>query len=121
MLCAVTCLLPACSGGQEELPPVCAYALDQEACERHGGMFSEWTLGGETACYCPTSDAGRPCTHSAECEGACLVDYDSCQTATAGACGAWEPFIGCACVFEYRFEVLDGTSTPTTAQMLCVD
>lgn len=71
----------------------------EEECEENGGEWLGKLAGAdEGRCALPTGDAGKLCTDSGECEGACLaVNYDP-DTATAadeGRCAAVTASNGC--------------------------
>ena len=79
----------------------------RESCESQGGFFVE-VHGG--ICQLPTTDAGKVCSDSSECEGFCeanLVPGELSKIASgeqvkkAGACGQWKNFFsGCFYIIE---------------------
>lgn len=70
-------------------------------CTAAGGTIREVGLLGHPACEVPTSDAGKICRDSKDCEGRCLVeDWDgdrppSVGTPAAGQCEASNLTFGC--------------------------
>ena len=85
-------------------------------------MFSPYHFVAESACFCPTSDEGRKCQTSEDCEATCLIEEDLCQTANEGQCSAWTPFEGCGCIIDLRFIPLaTNATTSTTAKIICIN
>lgn len=64
---------------------------DAEACERQGGRYQTFISSGESYCNMPTSDAGKACTISADCETYCQADTKTCMPfkVLASGCHAW--------------------------------
>jgi hypothetical protein len=44
----------------------------KKKCEDKGGKFGDYGLLGYNVCNLPTKDAGKPCTSSRQCQGACI-------------------------------------------------
>ncbi len=96
-------------------PPVSLYWCKNygpEDCEALGGI--PWEEEPPHLCGCPTGDDGCPCSHSGECQGLCVTDFNfggslpACdQAAELGFCTPYAPFQGCYC------EVLQGEVLPT--------
>ncbi|WP_136645084.1 hypothetical protein [Tabrizicola sp. YIM 78059] len=60
----------------------------QLACERRKGRWVPIGITGQLrTCVFSTGDAGRQCSRSSQCEGACL--------ARSGTCAPFKPLIGC--------------------------
>src|SRR5690606_27996816 len=59
--------LGGCASTSKELPE------DQRrlGCEASGGYYRQVTRSGEMGCVRPTSDGGKECRDSSECEGYC--------------------------------------------------
>ena len=73
---------------KEKLPPLPNNKTD---CEATGGSWGLFSGGPEESCFLRTTDAGRPCTNSDQCEGACEADQEG---ATTGACTKRRPVMG---------------------------
>ena len=96
-------------------------STDKESCESLGGNWGPIGLFPEEVCVLPTSDGGKICTDSSECEAKCAASlteeqYNSLMTAytliqTTGFCTAWKTSVGC------NAYVVNGT----VSQVLCVD
>jgi hypothetical protein len=73
---------------------------DKKTCENAGGIW--WKLGpqGEYVCNMPTSDAGKKCLDSDECEGSCIPELSEDEInkllenveviQAKGKCTAWK-------------------------------
>jgi len=78
----------------------------RESCQAEGGYFIEAL----EICQLPTSDAGKVCKDSSECEGFCETDPSTSeiskvengeQVEKTGVCGQWKNFYsGCSYVVE---------------------
>ena len=78
---------------------------DQATCEAQGGKWSRIGLAPRESCNLPTLDAGKVCSDSSECEGACLADLsradqdrirkDKAVIETQGKCTPWRIVVGC--------------------------
>lgn len=66
---------------------VARLALERAACEAKSGRYLTLASAGLSFCQRLTRDAGKVCTSSGDCEGACLARSRSCAPAT--------PLIGC--------------------------
>lgn len=60
-------------------------------CQMAGGKV-ETFAGGVERCNPKTTDWGKGCTDTAECQGACLVEH---ATDTTGTCSEYRYFSGC--------------------------
>jgi len=84
-----------------------AQASDKEACEAQGGRWESGALTTQPYCNFPTTDAGKECADSSECEGACVADISREEIEAAGGiihthgnCTAWKTTIGCHAFVE---------------------
>ena len=82
---------------------------DKESCEAQGGIWGKVGLSSEEVCNLPTSDAGKECSDSDECEGSCIAelseeDWDKAEQGivvyTKGKCTAWKITVGCSAFVE---------------------
>jgi hypothetical protein len=90
LLLAVVLLLPAaCRDAPPPDEPVGAARVEvlRLQCERGGGRFAPAGPGGLLACVREHPDAGRQCSRSGDCAGACL--------ARSGTCAPISPLFGC--------------------------
>jgi len=94
---ALGCLLPPCG------------LLERYECESAGGRWGTVGLNPDEVCNMPTSDAGKECLSSAECEGDCiarLTDDEMEQVMGGqpvehtGECSAWKLTVGCLAYVE---------------------
>ena len=98
-----------------------AVPITKESCEALGGKWEKIGLASEESCNLPTSDAGKVCSDSSECEGSCLAeltadDLDKISQQgkvvyTEGKCSPWRITAGCNAF------VTDGK----VESVLCVD
>lgn len=94
---------------------------DKESCESQGGRWGSIGLSPEEVCVMPTTDAGKVCYDSSECQAACVAtltqgEYDwivrhHFPVFKAGTCTAWKGGVGC------NAYVKNGVVN----QILCVD
>jgi len=84
-------------------------------CATKGGRWGRVGLNPIPQCNLPTSDAGKECSGSGECEGACIVELSSDDMARAkggeiihakGRCSAWRIIVGCYAFVEDGIVVL---------------
>lgn len=83
---------------------------DKESCETLGGSWGKIGLSQEESCNLPTSDAGKECSDSGECEGSCIAellqeDWNKAVQGvvyTKGKCTAWKITVGCHAFVESR-------------------
>src|SRR4030042_6275647 len=77
---------------------------DEESCEAKGGVWKKIGLGSREECNLPTTDGGKICAGSNECEGVCLaaLSRDDMQKGmrgklfkTNGKCSSWIKNVGC--------------------------
>ncbi|MBW6505832.1 MAG: hypothetical protein K0B00_03680 [Rhodobacteraceae bacterium] len=83
LVLALLALASCTPGAAPDLPPVgvAAVAAQRAACEARGGNFR--ALGASLSfCQSQTGDAGKACTSSRDCEGACLARSRSCAPLT---------------------------------------
>ena len=97
---------------QIEQPPtkqnITTTPTDKESCEALGGRWGSIGLSLNEKCNLPTSDAGKECSNSAECEGSCIAelseeDWDKAVRGivyTKGKCTAWKITVGCQAFVE---------------------
>lgn len=76
--------VPAAAEAKEE---AVAKSPSQIACERRKGIWEEAAQGAAFFCQMPTSDGGKQCRKSTDCEGYCL--------ARSGTCAPISPMFGC--------------------------
>ena len=83
---------------------------DQESCEAKGGVWKKIGISPKEECNLPTTDSGKICDGSHQCEGVCLADLskDDLQAGmrgkifkTNGKCSAWIKNFGCR-AYVYR-------------------
>lgn len=93
---------------------------DRESCESADGKWEKIGLAQEERCNLPTSDAGKECSDSDECEGSCITKLSRDDLITAneseaanpqGECTAWRITVGCQNL------VIDGKAQG----VLCID
>lgn len=68
---------------------------ERESCIKRGGQWMDDRRAGflkKNGCNEPTSDKGKQCNDSSECESACVNDRTS---PTGGRCHAYHLFFGC--------------------------
>ncbi|MEK6852565.1 MAG: hypothetical protein AABX59_01670, partial [Nanoarchaeota archaeon] len=70
---------------------------DKESCEAVGGDWGRIGLRLDEICNLPTSDAGKKCTDSDQCEGSCIGESED---STSGTCTAWTITVGCHAFVE---------------------
>ena len=84
-------------------------------CEAKGGQWGRIGLSPVLRCNLPTSDAGKECSDSDECEGVCMVELSTDDGARAkrgeiiyanGKCSAWEITVGCHALVQDGIVVL---------------
>jgi hypothetical protein len=71
-------------------------------CLRQGGRWEVLGFSGP-GCNLPTSDGGKPCSDSRECEGLCLADHEEINANGVdlpGSCSDWQSTFGCQEVIE---------------------
>lgn len=92
---------------------------DKETCEQKGGTWKKMGSHPMEECNLPTTDAGKICSGSKECEGVCLADikHEDFQKGmrgqkfkTQGKCSSWTKVVGC---LGYVYQ--------GWAQLVCVD
>ena len=77
------------------IKPTIAVPDSQAACESAGGSWQCVGLGGEgcrKACRVRTSDEGKACRDSADCEGVCVAPR---RESRVGTCSAFNTQFGC--------------------------
>ena len=97
---------------QEALPAAATttpeFPQGQASCEAQGGRWGRIGLSPREECNLPTSDAGKECLFSSECEGLCVAELSREELAaaahkaiaTTGKCSAWRIVVGCMGVVE---------------------
>lgn len=83
---------------------------DRATCEALGGRWARIGLAPGESCNLPTSDAGKICADSSECESLCLADLSRADQdrvartktplAASGKCAPWRVVVGCIAVVE---------------------
>jgi hypothetical protein len=83
---------------------------DQANCEAKGGTWKKIGLSPREECNLPTTDAGKVCDGSHQCEGICIAELsrDDLRKGmsgkmfkTNGKCSAWIKNVGCQ-AYVYR-------------------
>ena len=75
-LVALVFLLTGCQDIMTTINPnfdVTPGASEAEACEEEGGVWGEFGTPAKEMCNIKTSDAGKTCTDSDQCEGYCVT------------------------------------------------
>lgn len=98
-----------------------SYPADKDSCESQGGQWGPVGLSPKEICVMPTTDAGKVCSDSRDCQSACVAnlsvaDYNNLvkyhiPIHTTGRCTAWKVGVGCNAYVENG--VVNG--------ILCVD
>lgn len=73
--------------------------IDKELCFEKGGKYEKKGMAQIYICNIPTTDSGKSCTSSKECEGLCLVKSGE------GKCSPWTDYDGCNPIMEEGKEV----------------
>lgn len=71
---------------------------DKESCEARSGAWRPIGLSPEPRCNLPTSDSGKECSNSNECEGYCVIETpmeNLTKIKTMGQCTEWRIVVGC--------------------------
>ncbi len=87
-------------------------SISKKLCEKIGGKWGMWSnaVGAVPYCNPPTSDAGKVCLDSSECDSYCMAPEDTRYgVQTTGACYGYE-FAIC------MREVVEGVSSATWCQ-----
>lgn len=94
---------------------------NQKDCEARGGQWGPLGLSPNPVCLLPTTDGGKICTDSSQCEAGCVANltpeqYDQVvrrrlPVSTTGICMYWRTSIGCHAYVE----------NGVVSQILCVD
>ncbi|MDO8558686.1 MAG: hypothetical protein Q7S09_05940 [bacterium] len=72
----------------------------QEACLEAGGVWGRMTpIHQKEYCNMQTSDAGKTCTDSSQCQGPCIGEYQGINL-TSGKCSEWRIASGCHAFFH---------------------
>jgi hypothetical protein len=83
---------------------------DQASCEEKGGTWKKIGPSPREECNLPTTDSGKICDGSHQCEGVCLADLSQDDLRkgmrgklfkTNGKCSAWIKNVGCR-AYVYR-------------------
>lgn len=82
--CVLVVLLAGCTAQSPRLDTAAGTtagadvaALTQAQCQAQGGTWGPMGRAQVAQCLMPTSDAGRACTDSAQCQGQCLATEGS--------------------------------------------
>jgi hypothetical protein len=112
-------LLVGCGSNQEQ-KKIADYPKDKESCEAANGVWGPIGLAPYDVCNIPTSDGGKLCYDSSECDGYCLADLtpemeeqlaQGTSVVTPGECSDWTQQIGCIAFVE----------SGRVDQILCID
>ena len=76
--------------------PTPAITAEGQDCIKKGGEWKTFGLRTKEECDLPTSDAGKTCTDSSQCESGCFTDH---LGATSGKCGENTVIVGCGLIF----------------------
>jgi hypothetical protein len=86
------------------------YPADKESCESAGGHWGPVGLSPAEVCIMPTTDAGKECSDSSECQSACVADLsaeeyntlvkDRITIHTTGRCTSSTASVGCMAYVE---------------------
>ena len=86
------------------------FPTDQASCESVGGIWGVFDLTDTERCILPTSDAGKICTDSSQCEGPCIANITQEQysalietqvpISATGYCSSWMTSAGCNAYVE---------------------
>ena len=83
--------------------------VTQTACKKSGGRWGLWNdiiPDAPAKCNMPTSDAGKICTDSTECESYCQAEDDAkIGSRATGKCYEWK--ITAVCMQEVRGGIVD--------------
>lgn len=79
----------------------------KEDCIKQGGLWNKIGIRPTESCNIPTSDAGKICIDSSQCESSCIGEN---KDSSSGKCSEWKIVVGC-----YAF-VEDGK-----ADVICAD
>jgi hypothetical protein len=87
-----------------------SYPTNKTSCEAQGGNWGPIGLSPQEVCVLPTTDAGKSCSDSSECQAACVAELTEGQRAalllnhtpvrTTGRCTAWKTSVGCNAYVE---------------------
>ena len=83
---------------------------NKKTCEEQGGIWSIWSNieNPIKECNLPTSDGGKECTDSSQCESYCQAPEDSeIDSSVIGKCYEWKKTI--VCMQEVRSGIADAT------------
>ena len=69
----------------------------EQACLKAGGVFVKIGLRDVEVCNFKTTDAGKSCTDSQQCQGSCVAED---ANATSGNCTDWKIIEGCHAIFH---------------------
>ena len=69
----------------------------EQACLKAGGVFVKIGLRDVEVCNFKTTDAGKSCTDSQQCQGSCVTED---ANATSGNCTDWKIIEGCHAIFH---------------------
>jgi hypothetical protein len=101
ILSAVT--LVSCSAAHHESNSRPAVrSIDVAQCRENGGEIRNVGILQLPSCVVPYADAGKTCSDSAECEGACLLleQFVSDGTQATGQCQQTNSLFGCFATIE---------------------
>ncbi|VVB73807.1 Uncharacterised protein [uncultured archaeon] len=98
-----------------------SYPTDEASCAARGGAWGPIGLFPDPVCVLPTTDAGKKCMDSSECESTCVAELSAADyekvvkfhipVYTSGTCSAYYSGVGCHAYVE----------NGVVGQVLCVD
>ena len=91
-----------------EPPTLKPLPFSKETCEAAGGVWGRVGLSLNEKCNLPTSDAGKECSSSSDCQGSCIAELSQEEwdraakgiVYTNGKCSAWKIVVGCRAFVE---------------------
>ena len=84
-----TCCAPPVAIDKKKLPPI---PETREECLKQKGKWDKIGLSEGEKCNLKTSDSGKTCTDSSQCEGSCLGESVSSRS---GKCSSFRITVGC--------------------------
>ncbi len=72
-------LLAGCIPGADVEPLPRPDRAERAACEAAGGEYARGGILAYWMCYMPTSDAGKSCSRSSDCEAICYAETRQCS------------------------------------------
>ena len=94
-LCVTVLALGACQTEDPYGRSAAEIRAEEKECLAAGGRFDRGGLSGALTCFRPTSDAGKTCRATPECEGMCLAEGSEDNPPKTGQCASERPMFGC--------------------------